>query len=401
MTTFLNDFGVVCALGNNKSEVKQALNHPEREYQSLDHELHLEGEPVYVGKVIGELPDMSAFPSYQQTRNNALALMAVQQLEPTLSPLLAKFDSQRIAVIIGTTTAGVRTAEEAVAHYMATDAFPAEYGHQCQELIAPAQFLAEYLGADGPTYTISTACSSSTKVIMTAHMLLDTDMADVVLCGGVDSLCQLTVNGFEALDSTSQSLCEPFSESRDGINLGEAAAFFVMSKQPGPVALLGVGETSDAYHISAPDPSGDGAIRAINIALEMANRTPEDVDYINLHGTGTIKNDEMESRAVYTLFSDKAPCSSTKRLTGHTLGAAGALELGLCWLHLTDVDTPMPPHKMTKPRDESLHPIKLVQSVTKQNSRICLSNSFAFGGNNISVLIGLADAAKIDMTSTC
>ncbi|MCF6442205.1 beta-ketoacyl-ACP synthase [Pseudoalteromonas luteoviolacea] len=394
MTTFLNDFGVVCALGNNKSEVKQALHHPELEYQSLDHELHLDGDPVYVGKVKGALPDMSAFPSYQRTRNNALALMAVQQLEPTLSPLLAKFDSQRIAVIIGTTTAGVRTAEEAVAHYMATDAFPVEYGHQCQELIAPAQFLAEYLGVNGPTYTISTACSSSTKVMTTAHMLLDTDMADVVLCGGVDSLCQLTVNGFEALDSTSQSLCEPFSESRDGINLGEAAAFFVMSKQPGPVALLGVGETSDAYHISAPDPSGDGAIRAINIALEMANRTPEDVDYINLHGTGTLKNDEMESRAVYTLFSDKVPCSSTKRLTGHTLGAAGALELGLCWLHLTDAETPLPPHKMTKPRDESLDPIQLVQSVTQQASRICLSNSFAFGGNNISVLIGQADAAK-------
>ncbi|KZN63711.1 hypothetical protein N473_16215 [Pseudoalteromonas luteoviolacea CPMOR-1] len=394
MTTFLNDFGVVCALGNNKNEVKHALHHPEVEYQSLDRELHLEGQPVYVGKVTGHLPDMSVFPPYQRTRNNALALMAIKQLEPTLSTMLAGVDKQRVAVIIGTTTAGVGTAEQAVAHYMETDAFPAEYGHQCQELIAPAEFLAAYLGVNGPTYTISTACSSSTKVIMTAHMLLDTDMADVVLCGGVDSLCQLTVNGFEALDSTSQSLCEPFSASRDGINLGEAAALFVMSKQAGPVALLGVGETSDAYHISAPDPSGDGAIRAINIALEMATLTPSDIDYINLHGTGTKKNDEMESRAVYTLFADSVPCSSTKRLTGHTLGAAGALELGFCWLHLTDPDTPLPTHKMTKPRDESLHPIQLVESVTKQASRICLSNSFAFGGNNISVVIGKVDKVQ-------
>jgi 3-oxoacyl-[acyl-carrier-protein] synthase-1 len=226
-------------------------------------------------------------------------------------------------------------------------------------------------------------------------------MADAAIVGGVDTLCGMTVNGFHALNSTSSDICQPSSANRDGINIGEAAALAILSKEKSAtsshVRLLGVGESSDAHHMSAPHPEGHGAIEAMQNALAQANFTANDVDYINLHGTATPKNDAMEAVAVEHIFGKETPCSSSKGLIGHTLGAAGATEVGLCWLLLTDDDSHEKVQYNYAPQvwdhvvDETMPALNIVEIGDKKATpiRSCLSNSFAFGGNNVSVLIGV------------
>lgn len=231
--------------------------------------------------------------------------------------------------------------------------------------------------------TISTACSSSARAFITARRLLASGQADVALVGGADSLCGLTLNGFDSLESLSEQHCQPFAAGRDGINIGEGAALFLVSLEPAPLALLGDGESSDAWHISAPHPQGEGAERAMRIALARAGLEAEQVGYVNAHGTATRLNDEMESRALARLFPNKVPVSSTKVLTGHTLGAAGATEAALCCL-LIERGLPLPPQGETA--DPALAPIALVQEQGPVD--IIMSNSFAFGGNNVSLIFG-------------
>jgi 3-oxoacyl-[acyl-carrier-protein] synthase-1 len=203
----------------------------------------------------------------------------------------------------------------------------------------------------------------------------------------VDSLCALTLNGFAALESVSRLLCNPFSRHRDGINIGEGAAVFLMSREPGPVCVLGIGESSDAFHISGPDPEGRGAELALRQALTGTDLTA--VDYLNLHGTATPQNDLMESHAVHRVLGDKVPCSSTKPLVGHTLGAAGATELAFCWMLLTEHGpATLPPHVWDGAADPALAPLNLCTPGMQRDCRITASNSFAFGGNNICVVLG-------------
>ncbi|MDO9235798.1 MAG: beta-ketoacyl synthase N-terminal-like domain-containing protein, partial [Aquabacterium sp.] len=217
-------------------------------------------------------------------------------------------------------------------------------------------------------------------------------VCDAVLVGGGDALCPTTLEGFTALRAVRNSRCNPFSKNRDGTVLGEGAALFLMSREPAPIALLGVGASSDAYHISAPRPDGACAYTAMQAALQDAGLTPEHVDYINLHGTATRQNDAMESLAVAQLFGSKTPCGSSKPVTGHCLGAAGAIEAGLCWLLLSGLnrENRLPPHLWDGEADPDLAQLGLV---TLENQGLkplqyCLSNSFAFGGNNVSLLIG-------------
>ena len=216
--------------------------------------------------------------------------------------------------------------------------------------------------------------------------MLAAGLVDAVLVGGADSLCGLTLNGFDSLESLSGTLCQPFDNGRQGINIGEGAALFLLSRQPAPIALLGAGESSDAWHISAPHPDGVGAEAAMGMALAQASLTPEQVGYINLHGTATRLNDAMESQAVYRLFGDRVPCSSTKPLTGHVLGAAGAIEAALACL-LLERALPLPPQRVMT-GDPALAPIRLVSGTTPLATPRILSNSFAFGGNNVSLLFG-------------
>jgi 3-oxoacyl-[acyl-carrier-protein] synthase-1 len=241
-------------------------------------------------------------------------------------------------------------------------------------------------------YTISTACSSSAKAFASAARLFAAGFCDAAIVGGVDSLCLLTLNGFDALESLSPERCNPFSANRRGINIGEGACVFVVSRRPSAIRLCGVGESSDGYHISAPDPSGRGAEAAIRAALADAGAHPGDVGYVNLHGTATPKNDEMESEVMARVFGLDVPCGSTKSLIGHTLGAAGAQELGLCWLLLGDVNAArrLPAHGWDGVRDSRVPPINLVGAGASFEREVFVSNSFAFGGSNAALAIGRA-----------
>lgn len=290
--------------------------------------------------------------------------------------------------MLGTSTSGIDEASRGIAEYLRDNRFPGTYDYQQQELSAPANFLADWLQLSGPAYVISTACTSSARALMSARRLLDLGLCDAVICGGVDSLCKLTLNGFSALEAVSDTRCNPFSRNRDGINIGEAAVLFLMSRQPAPIALLGSGASCDAHHISAPEPSGKGALQAMRKALACAKLAPEQIGYLNLHGTATQHNDAMESLAVASLFPDGVSCSSTKPMSGHTLGAAGALEAAFCWLSLRHGQ--VPPHVWDGEADPALPALQWARVGEPLKNTRLMSNSFAFGGNNVSLIIGEA-----------
>jgi 3-oxoacyl-[acyl-carrier-protein] synthase-1 len=216
-------------------------------------------------------------------------------------------------------------------------------------------------------------------------------VCDAVLCGGADTLAGLPINGFHALEALDAQRCRPFSRHRAGIHIGEAAALFLMTREPGPVELLGGGASSDAYHMSSPDPQGLGAREAMRAALDDAGLAPEQIHYVNLHGTGTEHNDAMESLAMAALFPHGVPCSSTKSLTGHTLGAAGALEAAFCWLALRDDAGRLPPHVWDGEGDPALPALRFAsvgERLPTAGPRRLMSSSFAFGGNNAAVIVG-------------
>lgn len=384
---YLQAVGLINALGNDLSQVAAALRQPElqplREHAQPLHD----GRRVMVGAVSGELPSIPSELAVHNSRNNRLLLAALAQIRECVEQWRAKVGSERIAIVLGTSTSGI---DEGI-QTLAAETVPAGYHYCQQELGSPALFLADYLEVGGPAYTLSTACSSSARAFISAQRLLAADMADVVLVGGADTLCGLTLNGFYSLESLATAVCAPFARERDGINIGEAAALCLLTREVGPVALLGAGESSDAYHVSAPHPEGLGAEAAMRMALEQGGVQPEQVGYINLHGTGTRLNDAMEAKAVYRLFGDRVPCSSTKALTGHTLGAAGATEAALAWLLLTE-DLPLPHQTYSADeRDETLAPIDLLLAPQPLARPLVLSNSFAFGGNNVSLLLARSE----------
>ena len=384
---YIQAVGLINALGNNVSQVAAALRQPElqplREHAQPLHD----GRRVMVGAVQGELPSIPSELAVHNSRNNRLLLAALGQIRACVEQWRAKVGSERIAIVLGTSTSGIDEGIQA----LAAETVPAGYHYCQQELGSPALFLADYLGVHGPAYTLSTACSSSARAFISAQRLLAADMADVVLVGGADTLCGLTLNGFYSLESLAAAICAPFARDRDGINIGEAAALCLLTREVGPVALLGAGESSDAYHVSAPHPEGFGAEAAMRMALEQGGVQPEQVGYINLHGTGTRLNDSMEAKAVHRLFGDRVPCSSTKALTGHTLGAAGATEAALAWLLLSE-DLPLPHQSYAaSERDESLAPIDLLLAPQPLARPLVLSNSFAFGGNNVSLLLARSE----------
>ena len=348
-----------------------------------------------IGAVHGELAAIPAGLQQQGSRNNQLLLQAALQIQSEIDQAIQTFGRDRIAIVLGTSTSGIDEASQGIAHYLQHQQFPADYTYQQQELSAPATFLADWLDISGPAYVISTACTSSARALMSAQRLLDMNLCDVVLCGGVDTLCKLTLNGFSALEAVSDERCNPFSVNRHGINIGEAAVLFVMSRQPAAdhaIALLGAGASSDAHHISAPEPGGRGAIQAMQRALSRAGLQADQIGYLNLHGTATQHNDAMESHAVAQVFPQGVPCSSTKPMTGHTLGAAGALEAAFCWLSLNH-DGALAPHVWDGCGDPVLPALNWVtagQTLTPAPQRCLMSNSFAFGGNNVSLIIGEA-----------
>jgi 3-oxoacyl-[acyl-carrier-protein] synthase I len=380
MKLYLNDVGLLCAAGNSKSEILKRLLSGDRSGLIATDEF---GFPAVVGQVKAELPEIAS-PFYA-CRNNQLLLAALSQIRATVDSMIDKFGCDRVGVVLGTSTSGVRNTELALAN-----ALPEQFHYKQQQMGAGADFLAAHLGLTAPAYTISTACSSSGKAFASARHLISLGLCDAVIVGGADSLCSLTLHGFAALESLSTGYCKPFGKHRNGINIGEAASLFVLSKEPAAVELLGIGASSDAYHFSAPDPEGTAVITAMQLALNDAGKQAREVDYLNLHGTATVLNDAMESKAVNTLFGSHVAASSSKGMTGHTLGAAAALELGFCWLLLSDNE-----HGALIPNinDDELDSELLALNLVKQgaglgrNINICQSNSFAFGGNNVSIVI--------------
>lgn len=317
---------------------------------------------------------------------------------------LSGFEKDEIGIVIGTTNSGIQEFEDSEnKHY-------AELGN-------PAEFLKWYLGTKNYAASVSTACTSGTKAFSTAVKLLQNDVCKVVIAGGIDTLAAMPSYGFHALEVLSHEKSNPFSKNRDGISLGEGGALFVLTKDVKMqkcldvksitnvgricksdneiVALLGIGETSDAYHSATPDPDGVQAVRAIQLALDDAGLKAEDIDYINLHGTGTVSNDLMEANAIYKVFGDNVPASSTKPFTGHCLGAAASIEAFICYQILKG-EKNLPIHKYDNEYDENLPKINLVNSNT-ENKKIntCMSTSFGFGGTNAVVIMGNKTEAGI------
>jgi 3-oxoacyl-[acyl-carrier-protein] synthase-1 len=388
----ITDTGFCTPLGATAAEILPRLLAGDSSAMVQSGDLLASG-PTLVGEVSTPLPAIPANMAKFDCRNNQLLLSAAEQIAPTVARAIASFGKDRIGVVLGTSTSGISKGEEALAYRAEHGEFPADYHYFQQELGSTSDFLRQYFELDGPCYTLSTACSSSAKVFASAKRLLNAKLCDMVIVGGVDSLCRLTVNGFDALESVSKGHCNPFSANRDGINIGEGAALFTLVRGDGPVLLSGCGESGDAHHISAPHPEGRGAIDAMQMALKDAGLKPADIDYINLHGTATPKNDAMESRAVCAVFEGHLPpCSSTKPLTGHALGAAGAIEAAFCVLLLSEGNRALPPQVwdgIADAKDPQLPLVPMPHMSDPGNGhdiRHVMSNSFAFGGSNASLI---------------
>jgi 3-oxoacyl-[acyl-carrier-protein] synthase-1 len=293
---------------------------------------------------------------------------------------------ERIAVVVGTSTSGVGEGGEAFRAKMADGHWPRNYRFATQELGDTAAHVARRSGAAGPVYGISTACTSGAKALASAARLIQAGLCDGAIAGGIDALCDLTLAGFASLESLSDTVCNPFSANRRGINLGEGGTLFVLSAQPSAIRLAGWGESADAYHMSAPDPEGNGAQAAMRQALSRAGCEASDIGYLNLHGTATKLNDAMEARAVSRVFGAEMPCSSTKPMTGHMLGAAGACEAAFALMALEAGR--MPAHLGDGESDAELPLIRLVagQGEAARLRRV-MSCSYAFGGNNIALVL--------------
>jgi 3-oxoacyl-[acyl-carrier-protein] synthase-1 len=352
--------------------------------------------PGWIGAVDGL--DAVALParlSAFDCRNHRLAWLGLQQdgFVQAVAAARARWGAHRVAVLLGTSTSGILDTELAYRHRGADGALPADFHYaQTHNTYALADFVRTALGVTGPAWVVSTACSSSAKVFGDAVRLIEAGWADAAIVGGVDSLCLTTLYGFHALELLSPEICRPWDAGRSGLSLGEAAAFALLEREavPGQTPaghLLGVGESNDGHHMSSPHPEGLGAIAAMREALAAAGLAPEQIDYINLHGTATPNNDAAEDQAVCAVFGVTVPCSSTKGATGHTLGAAGGVEAVLSLLALRDGRMPGGLH--LHERDPALHAAYLTENRLAPLQRV-LSNSFGFGGSNASLVLGAA-----------
>lgn len=384
---YLNAAGIICSLGSGIETVSKHLfnSEPNTDYlkQSAQYST---ARNLPVGEITYPLSPVQI--DSENTRNNQILTTAIDPLLSKIENLKQLYGSQRIGIVIGTSTSGISDGEKALHQSRDKDCLPPDYHYRKQEISSPSRYLARWLGINGPTFSVSSACTSGAKALASGARLLKLGVVDAVIAGGVDSLCQMTIEGFSSLSVTTDSICNPFSINRNGINIGEGAGIFLMSREPAETHLAGYGETSDAHHISAPHPEGVGAEKAIRQALKSADMTAADIDYINFHGTATQQNDRMEALAVHGVFGHEIACGSTKALTGHTLAAAGAIEAIFCWLALQRNDNKLPIHRWDGQADPELPPLQAIGTAQSKNPlRAAMSNSFAFGGNNTSIIL--------------
>lgn len=333
--------------------------------------------------------DLDAF----DCRNNRIAQLCLRQdrFEQAVLAARDRYGAARIGVFVGTSTSGIHETELAYRRRNAEGGLPADFRYaQTHNTYSVAWFVQSYFGLSGPSMAISTACSSSAKAFANAARMIAAGLCDAAVVGGVDSLCLTTLYGFGSLGLLAATGCRPFDTERDGISIGEGAGMILLERQPrngthDAIALLGAGESSDAFHMSTPHPEGLGARMAMEKALTSAALPPEAVDYINLHGTGTRSNDATEDKAVCTVFGRDTPCSSTKGWTGHTLGACGAIDAIICALAIEQGF--MPGSVNTRALDPTMGLHYLLEN-QRAPLDIALSNSFGFGGTNCSLLFG-------------
>ena len=348
---------------------------------------------------IGRVPGLDDFHvradlTTYDCRNNRLAQLGLQSggFAGAVGAAAAKYGAQRVGVFMGTSTSGILETELAYRRRDAqSGALPADFHYaETHNSFSLADFVQRYLGLQGPAFVVSSACSSSAKVFGHAARMMAAGVCDAAVVGGVDTLCLTTLYGFNSLELLSPKPCRPYDIDRDGISIGEGAGFALLENAvelpaAGTILLLGVGESCDAYHMSTPHPEGEGARLAMQCALDSARLAPNEIDYINLHGTATQANDASEDQAVFALFGGKTPVSSTKGSTGHLLGAAGITEVIIAMLAIRN--DLLPGSMNTKNIDPALRCNYLLENQVARVHRV-LSNSFGFGGSNCSLILG-------------
>ncbi len=389
----INALSTVNALGAGLDATAHALREGRSGLRRCDYEdARLD---TFIGRVEGveDRPITGNLAAFD-CRNNRLGRMALlaDGFADAVAGAVRRYGAGRIALILGTSTSGVREGEYAFARRSPeTGALPKDFRfRETHDHHSLATFVQAYLGLEGPAITVSTACSSSAKVFADAAQLMETGVCDAAVVGGADSLCLLTLYGFKSLDLVAEGPCRPNDAERAGISIGEAAGFALLEHSDkahdGTAALLlGYGESADAHHMSAPHPEGLGAELAMRKALERAGLTPDRVDYINQHGTGSRQNDQSEDTAIARVFGDGMRCSSTKGATGHTLGAAGILEIAICCLAMRGGFVP---GNVNLERLDPEFRCRVEAETTPGEVRYALTNSFGFGGSNCSILLG-------------
>ena len=355
-------------------------------------------ETATIGSWLGMVEDaddvrLDPVLSEYDCRNNRIAELGLQAdgFAERVRDAARRYGAHRVGVFLGTSTSGVLQTEVAYRHRdPVTGALPAglHYG-TTHNTYSVSRYVRAALDLRGPAHVVSTACSSSAKVFATAQRMIAAGLVDAAVVGGVDSLCMTTLYGFRSLELVSSDICRPWDARRSGLSIGEGAAFALLERRPADVQawLLGVGESSDGHHMSSPHPEGAGAAAAMRGALAQAGLQPAEVDYLNLHGTGTPGNDAAEDRAVCAVFGTALPCSSTKGYTGHTLGAAGGVEAAISVLALRH--SVMPAGLNVEQPDPALHANFLLRR-RDGALRTVASNSFGFGGSNACLVFGAA-----------
>ena len=388
----ISDFTLVSALGTGRAATLSALQAKRSGLAQQDFETAQLGCWLGVVKAVDGVrlePGLAIF----DCRNNRLAEMGLRAdgFGDRVRQAARRWGASRVGVFLGTSTSGMLQSEIAYRHRDAVSgALPPEFHYATtQSTDSVSRYVREALGLQGPAWVVSTACSSSAKVFATAQRLIELGVVDAAVVGGVDSLCLTTLYGFKSLELMSDDICRPWDWHRAGLSLGEAAAFALLERETPHAAawLLAAGESSDGHHMSSPHPDGAGAAAAMRGALAAAGLQPSDVDYINLHGTGTPSNDAAEDKAVLAVYGSALPCSSTKGYTGHTLGAAGAVEAAISILALQHGF--MPAGLNLQHADPALH-LNYLGAARAQPLRVVASNSFGFGGSNASLLFGRA-----------
>ncbi len=373
MTIKITKYDALCNLGSGIEEIyNNAINGISDRFDITEDLIR--GKSVRIGTIKTELPQIEN-PNFN-LRCNRMLLKLCRSMKDDIDSLIKKYGSENIATVTATTNSGVEEYESS------KNPTHTEIGN-------PSIFLREYLGLKNYYTSVSTACSSGVKAFSIALDILNAKIADAVIIAGVDEIAKVPIFGFDSLEILSPSPSLPFSKNRNGINIGEAACIFILEKdvQEG-VEICSIAETTDIYHATTPDPLACESIRTIHNALDKAGLIPENIDYINLHGTGTVANEIMEAKAIYTVFKDKVYASSTKPLTGHCLGAAASIETALCCKLLEKSDGKLFPHIYDENYDESLEKIKLVPRHCKtEKIQTCLNTSFGFGGTNTAIIL--------------